>query len=66
MHGSDPFPGGHIVRRVWIWGDGTHHSKGGRVHHVFHRKGTYSVRVKVTDNYGRSHTKKQKVVVTRH
>jgi hypothetical protein len=66
VHGSDPFPGGHIVRRVWQWGDGSHHSKGGRVHHVFHRKGKYSVKVTVTDNYGRSHTTKQRVAVTRH
>ena len=66
VHGSDPFPGGHIVRRVWRWGDGTHRSKGGRVRHVFARKGSYSVRVTVTDNYGRSRTARQRVVVTRH
>jgi hypothetical protein len=66
MHATDPFPGGHIVKRVWRWGDGTHRSTGVKLRHVFRHRGTFTVRLTVTDNYGRAHTLKQQVLVRRH
>jgi hypothetical protein len=51
--GRDPFPGGKLVKFRWSWGDGRF-SGGSRPTHVYAQAGQFSVRLKVTDNYGRT------------
>jgi hypothetical protein len=60
---TDPFPGGSISSYAWNWGDG-HTSTGKNVSHTYGSKGSRTITLKVTDNYGRSNTKKITVTVT--
>jgi hypothetical protein len=51
----DPFPGGRITKYVWAWGDGhTTTTAGINASHNYAAKGTRSVTLTVSDNYGRS------------
>jgi PKD repeat protein len=59
---TDPFPGGSITSYAWNWGDG-HTSTGKVVSHTYSTKGTRTITLKVTDNYGRSNTKTITVTV---
>jgi PKD domain len=52
--GTDPFPGGSIASQSWQWGDGSPDSNGASAKHAYTHAGRYTVRVTVTDNYGRS------------
>ncbi|MGN6608704.1 MAG: PKD domain-containing protein [Jatrophihabitans sp.] len=51
----DPFPGGRIVRWTWSWSNGSPTTvRTPTTQHVFFRKGTFIVRLQVTDSYGRT------------
>jgi PKD domain-containing protein len=50
---TDPFPGGAITHYHWYWGDGSASSTSAVPAHTWARKGTYTVRLIVSDTYGR-------------
>lgn len=54
-HSTDPFPGGTLTKFVWAWGDGTASvtTTSTSTHHTYAKKGTFTARMKVYDNYGR-------------
>ena len=60
---TDPFPGGSIVTYAWNWGDG-HTSTGKTASHTYATKGAKKITLTVTDNYGRSGTKKLAIKVS--
>jgi hypothetical protein len=47
-------PDGTIASYMWHWGDATPDTSGASVTHTFTRRGTYSVRLTVTDDKGSS------------
>jgi hypothetical protein len=50
----DPFPGGYVAVSSWSWGDGTtSRTTSLTPRHTYARAGTYTIRLVVTDNYGR-------------
>jgi chitodextrinase len=55
--------GGSISKYSWNWGDGST-SKGKKVSHTFAKKGTYTVKLTVTDNTGLKGKQTMKVKVT--
>ena len=59
---TDPFPGGSITSFAWNWGDG-HTSTGASASHTYSSKGSKTITLTVTDNYGRKGTKKITVTV---
>src|SRR3954447_7459166 len=62
----DPFPGGHIVRYVWHWGDGhVSHSVHASATHRYASPGRRTVTLKVIDNYGRSDLGRRPFLVRR-
>jgi hypothetical protein len=52
---TDPFPAGHIASWTWLWSNGHPTTvTTATTKHTFFRTGRFTVRLKVTDNYGRS------------
>jgi hypothetical protein len=51
--GRDPFPGGKLVTFHWDWGDGSA-SAGATPTHRYAQAGHFTVKLTVTDNYGRA------------
>ncbi|WP_375485869.1 PKD domain-containing protein [uncultured Jatrophihabitans sp.] len=60
---TDPFPGGAITHYRWYWGDGGASSTSSTPSHTYARKGTYTVRLTVSDTYGRTTTVSRRVGV---
>jgi subtilase family serine protease len=62
---TDPFPGGTIVKYVWKWGDGTTSTTTTvpSATHKYATAGSKSVKLTVTDNYGRSDTATKAITV---
>ncbi len=61
----DPFPGGSIASYRWNWGDG--HSTtttGATASHTYASKGTHTITLTVTDNYGRTGRKTRTITVS--
>ncbi|WP_338179296.1 PKD domain-containing protein [Jatrophihabitans sp.] len=50
---TDPFPGGTITKYSWTWGDGSAATAGSAPTHKYAKAGKYSVKLVVTDSYGR-------------
>jgi subtilase family serine protease len=60
----DPFPGGTIVTYKWTWGDGhTTTTSSASASHTYASAGQRTVKLTVTDNYGRSGSKKLTITV---
>jgi hypothetical protein len=50
---ADPFPGGTISSYTWMWGDGTTTSTTtGSASHTYSTAGSYTITLRVQDNYG--------------
>jgi hypothetical protein len=61
---TDPFPGGSIVSYKWTWGDGhTTTTTSTSASHTYAAAGHRSVKLTVTDNYGRSGSKTISITV---
>ena len=61
---TDPFPGGTITTYAWTFGDGgTASSASSSTSHTYAAAGTYSLTLKVTDNYSRTGSVTVSVVV---
>jgi hypothetical protein len=61
---TDPFPGGTITTYAWTFGDGgTASSSSSSTSHTYAAAGTYSLTLKVTDNYSRTGSVAVSVVV---
>lgn len=57
-------PDGTVKKWLWEWGDGTRNTTTKSASHRFTKKGTYSVRLTVTDNKGATAATTQIVTVT--
>ena len=51
---TDPFPGGAITHYRWYWGDGAKSSTSATPSHTYAKKGTYTLRLIVSDTYSRT------------
>jgi PKD repeat protein len=54
---------GSIVSYTWSWGDGTANGTGVKLTHKFTKRGTFTVRLTVTDNSGLTHSTSKTVRV---
>jgi len=63
---TDPFPGGHVVKYSWNWGDATTPTvtTTGSASHTFAAAGTRTITVTVTDNYSQTGAVTKAVTVT--
>jgi hypothetical protein len=59
---TDPFPGGSITSYAWNWGDG-HTSTGKTPSHTYASAGSRTIKLTVTDNYGRKGSKSLTITV---
>jgi hypothetical protein len=61
---TDPFPGGSIATYKWTWGDGqTTTSASPTANHTYAAAGARTVKLTVTDNYGRNGSKSISITV---
>jgi PKD domain len=62
----DPFPGGTVTSYTWSWGDGTARAvtATARASHTYAAPGSYTITLKVKDNYGATGTATYKLIAS--